>query len=73
MQNTTIDVVKVPQLYAKTKELSQIFSISERSVWYLIAEMEKDKKWAKGIITYGKMMRVKISVFEEFFKSKSYV
>ena len=38
----------------------------------LIHEMQRDKKWKKGVIAYGRMLLINIRTFEAYLQSKSY-
>lgn len=63
-----LDIVKVPQMYATQKELCGLFSLSRAHMYNLVQGMKKTPKYKKYVISYSKVVRIKISAFEEYWR-----
>lgn len=58
--------------YGKVSTICRRFSVGQTTARALIHQMQRDKKWKKGVIAYGRMLLVNIRSFEAFLQSKSY-
>lgn len=58
--------------YGKVSTICERFSVGQTTARTLIHEMQRDKKWKKGVIAYGRMLRINIKTFEAYLQSKSY-
>lgn len=58
--------------YGKVATICKKFSMGQTSARALIHEMQREKKWKKGVIAYGRMLLINIRTFEAYLQSKSY-
>lgn len=58
--------------YGKVATICKWFSLGQTSARSLIHQMQRDRKWKKGVIAYGRMLLINIRMFEAFLISKSY-
>ncbi|WP_105327285.1 hypothetical protein [Acidaminococcus provencensis] len=58
--------------YGKVATICKRFSLGQTSARNLIHQMQRDRKWKKGVIAYGRMLLINIRMFEAFLISKSY-
>lgn len=60
--------VKLNQLYASPACLGQLFNIGSSHIYQLLKVMRNDKVYKDYVVSYGKVTRVKITKFEEFWR-----
>lgn len=61
-------VVELQQLYASPKELAKAYSLGHTHVYSLLQTMRESKRYRDGIVAYGKVLRVRLSAFESFWR-----
>ena len=63
-----VKVVELQQLYASPKELAKAYSLGHTHVYGLLQTMRESKRYRDGIVAYGKVLRVRLSTFEAFWR-----
>lgn len=67
------EVIRLEQLYASPKHLSELFDMGMTSTRAIIDEMRASKKWRNSVVSYDRMLRVNVKDFETYWKTKSFI
>ncbi len=62
-----MEVQELKQIYASPKEIGKAYSLGHTHVYDLLQAM-RNSKYRDGVVAYGKIIRVRLSTFEAFWR-----
>ncbi|MEE3478760.1 MAG: hypothetical protein VZQ81_01860 [Succiniclasticum sp.] len=65
---TQVKVLEVGQLYGTVADIADAFGLGQTHVRALVDAMAKDCTYGGGVVRYGRIVRIKFSDFEKFWK-----